>query len=40
MGKIGGTQWGGGGHFHVGNFYWANTKDKTIWNIFDKKYIN
>lgn len=41
MGKIGGTKWGGGGHaYHVGNFYWPNTKDKTIWDIFEKRYIN
>ena len=40
MGEIGGTNKKGGGHEHVGNFYWPNTKNKTIWDIFDKKYIN
>lgn len=39
LGKIGGTKKGGGGHFHIGNFYWPHDKNHTIWDIFNKKYI-
>jgi len=35
MGKAGKTKWGGGGHTHVGNFYWGGD----IWDIFKKKYL-
>ena len=39
MGNAGGTSWKGSGHKHVGNFYWPNLKNKTIWDIFEQKYI-
>ena len=39
LGQIGGTQKKGGGHPHVGNFYWAKTHKQDIWDLFTKKYI-
>ncbi len=35
LGKIGGHNYGGGGHFHVANFYWKND----VFDLFRKKYI-
>jgi len=35
MGKLGGHPKGGGGHLHVGNFYWPHGKGKDIWDIFE-----
>lgn len=39
LGQIGGTKKKGGGHPHVGNFYWAKTHNRDIWDLFTKKYI-
>jgi hypothetical protein len=39
LGYIGGTSKKGGGHPHVGNFYWAKKKNQDIWDLFNKKYI-
>lgn len=40
LGKIGGIEKGGGGHFHVGNFYWPHEKNgKDIWDLFQIQYI-
>ena len=39
LGIIGGTIKGGGGHPHIGNFYWKHDKNHDIWDLFTKKYI-
>ena len=39
LGAIGGTVKGGGGHPHIGNFYWKHDKNHDIWDLFTKKYI-
>ena len=39
LGNIGGHPKGGGGHLHIGNFYWPRKGDKDIWTLFEKKYI-
>jgi oligoribonuclease NrnB/cAMP/cGMP phosphodiesterase (DHH superfamily) len=39
MAKAGGTEWGGGGHPNVGNFYWPKGNGKDIWDIFHKNYL-
>ena len=39
LGKIGGHPKGGGGHPHVGNFYWPKTEKQDIWDLFKKQYI-
>lgn len=39
LGKIGGTVKGGGGHPHIGNFYWPKNANHDIWELFTKKFI-
>lgn len=40
LGKIGGIEKSGGGHFHVGNFYWPHEKNgKDIWDLFKIQYL-
>ena len=39
LGKKGGHPKGGGGHFHVGNFYWKHTNKQDIWDLFTKNYL-
>lgn len=39
LGKIGGIEKGGGGHFHVGNFYWPHDNNHDIWDLFKEKYL-
>jgi len=39
LGKIGGSPQGGGGHGHVGNFYWMKTKEQDIWSLFENNYL-
>ena len=39
LGKIGNHPKGGGGHPHVGNFYWPKTEKQDIWDLFKKQYI-
>lgn len=39
LGKIGGTQKGGGGHQHIGNFYWPKNAKHDIWELFQKQYL-
>jgi hypothetical protein len=39
LGEKGGTTKKGGGHPHVGNFYWAKKNNQDIWDLFSKKYI-
>ena len=40
LGNIGGTGKGGGGANFVGNFYWPHNKNKDIWDLFNKNYLN
>ena len=37
LGKKGGHRDGGGGHFHVGHFYWPRDDKHDIWDLFTKK---
>jgi len=39
LGKIGGTGKGGGGHAHIGHFYWPKNNQHDIWELFEKKFI-
>ena len=39
LGKIGGTGKRGGGHQHIGNFYWPNPQGMDIWDLFNKNYL-
>tara|TARA_B100000674_G_scaffold80004_1_gene55583 strand:- start:54 stop:1202 length:1149 start_codon:yes stop_codon:yes gene_type:complete len=39
LGKIGGTGKRGGGHQHIGNFYWPKKKGMDIWDLFNKNYL-
>jgi hypothetical protein len=39
LGEIGGHQKGGGGHQHIGNFYWPKNDKHDIWDLFTKKFI-
>ena len=39
LGNIGKHEKGGGGHPHVGNFYWAKTNNQDIWDLFSKQYL-
>ena len=39
LGKIGGLIKFGGGHPHIGNFYWPHSKEKDIWDLFSKNYL-
>jgi len=39
LGTIGGSSKGGGGHSHVGNFYWPKNNNRDIWDLFTKEYL-
>ena len=39
LGSIGGSPKGGGGHPHMGNFYWAKNNNRDIWDLFTKNYL-
>jgi hypothetical protein len=39
LGKIGGSIKKGGGHPHIGNFYWNRDKNHDIWDLFNKRLI-
>jgi hydroxymethylpyrimidine pyrophosphatase-like HAD family hydrolase len=39
LGKIGGNPKGGGGHPHVGNFYWPRNEKYDIWDLFTKQFL-
>ena len=39
LGKIGGHPKAGGGHGHVGHFYWPKNNQHDIWELFEKKLI-
>ena len=39
LGTIGGNPKKGGGHFHVGNFYWPKNDKHDIWDLFTKQYL-
>jgi hypothetical protein len=39
LGQIAGTHKGGGGHLHVGNFYWPRNNKFDIWDLFEKNYL-
>lgn len=39
LGNIGGTKKGGGGAGFIGNFYWPQSKEKDIWDLFKINYL-